>query len=271
MDAVLRYDKITREKRGDVSARLGRLRKHIVAAYANYEKNAAALHKIVAQGITGVRERALLHAYNSPTATMRLIRDELLYPKLQDFDECPYCGINDPMTLDHYFPKESYPEFSVHPLNLIPICHICNSHYKGIKFLDGGNRIFLHSYFDTFPDFDFLKLEVKINREIEISFSNKKDPAHVDFSFLFSNHFSNLGLNERFSKKSAAEIHRKRPALTRFYRVGGASEVTKALRDEAIDLRNSLSGNHWKVALYDGLADSDDFCNEGFLKIVKTR
>jgi hypothetical protein len=271
IDALIQFDKIANEKRGQVSARLGRLRKRIASAYATYIANTTALHTITSAGITGVREKALLHAYSSPTATMRLTRDELLYPDLEDFDECPYCGINDPKTLDHYLPKESYPEFAVYPPNLIPICHVCNSHYKGTQFLDNGARLFLHSYFDKFPDFDFFGVQVTIKQEIHLHFASRNDPANPDFSVLFGKHFAKLGLEERFIQKSAAEISRMRSALRRFHGVGGATEVAKELRQNVADWRTTLSGNHWKVALYSGLAASHDFCDGGFQKPVQRR
>lgn len=34
-------------------------------------------------------------------------------------------------SIDHFFPRSLYPQFSCHPLNLIPICSICNSYIKG--------------------------------------------------------------------------------------------------------------------------------------------
>jgi hypothetical protein len=33
--------------------------------------------------------------------------------------------------IDHYFPKKLYPHLCVHPFNLIPTCHLCNSSVKG--------------------------------------------------------------------------------------------------------------------------------------------
>lgn len=44
---------------------------------------------------------------------------------------------------DHLLAKEKYPLLGVHPLNLMPICHVCNSYAKGAKDLlrtEGGNR-----------------------------------------------------------------------------------------------------------------------------------
>jgi hypothetical protein len=55
--------------------------------------------------------------------------------------KCPYCGINDfegefsdyREAYDHYLPKGTYPFCSINFKNLAPMCHKCNSTYKGIK------------------------------------------------------------------------------------------------------------------------------------------
>ncbi|MCA8323801.1 HNH endonuclease [Burkholderia cepacia] len=270
IDALTYFDKISGEKRGIVSKRLVKLRTRVVGAYAAYLAKSKALQKIVPENITGVRAAALVHAYEHPTKTMKVMRGKLLEPDLDDFDECPYCGIGEPRTLDHYLPKETYPEFSILPVNLIPICNVCNTSYKGKKFLSAaGRRMFMHSYYDAFPVFDFLSVKVDVNAKIELKFSSCADPANAAFSQLFARHFVELGLGERFIKKSAAEISRKRSSLRRFYAGGNFKKVSRELQREADDLRSTLSGNHWKVALYDGLAKSKDFCDGGFSKLVE--
>ena len=62
---------------------------------------------------------------------------------------CPLCGAALADELDHYVPRESYPEYSIHLQNLIPLCHDCN-HKKGVKWLDGSNRqrLIINAYFD---------------------------------------------------------------------------------------------------------------------------
>ena len=62
--------------------------------------------------------------------------------------------------LDHYIPREKMPEFSVHPLNLIYICHDCNKN-KGTKWLDGaGERVFFNAYFDRLSGKEVLECVV---------------------------------------------------------------------------------------------------------------
>jgi hypothetical protein len=42
--------------------------------------------------------------------------------------------------IDHYLPKSYYPHLAVHPFNLLPLCHLCNSAVKGqVDPLDGGD------------------------------------------------------------------------------------------------------------------------------------
>lgn len=62
--------------------------------------------------------------------------------------KCPLCEVNDVKHLDHYIPREKMPEFSVHPKNLIYICHNCNE-IKDVMWLDNaGKRIIFNAYYD---------------------------------------------------------------------------------------------------------------------------
>jgi len=270
-DAVTIFDQISNEKQAPIPKRLDRIKNKVLAAYQNYAANTNSLEVMTPIGLKGVQEKALLHAYGSATKSMKSLRSEIIFTEDEDFDECPYCGINEPATLDHYLPKEKFPEFSIYPLNLIPICNVCNSKYKGAKFLSpAGGMLFMHSYFDIFPDVDLLDVSVEINDKVELTFTNLSYPADGRFCSIFSNHFRELSLNTRYSIKAAAEINRKRRALNRIYlREGHFSGVAAELQRTADDLRDSLSGNHWKVALYDCLASSEEFCDGGFLKVVR--
>ena len=262
------FEKIAKEKYDPISARLLRMRSRVKIAYSSYSTNFKSLENVPPLGLTGVRQAALLHAYNVRTLTMQILREELLNPSVEWFDECPYCGISEPKTLDHYLPKEDYPEFAILPANLIPICHVCNTTYKGKKiFSNTGMRLFLHSYADEIPNATFIKISIDIKNTINLDFSFLPNANYLAFSSIFANHFNELGLRTRFFKKSAAEIARKRSSLARFYQQG-YEKVSRELQTEADDLRASLSCNHWKVALYYALAQSKEFCDGGFAKQI---
>ncbi|HHQ4919007.1 TPA: hypothetical protein ACSPZ8_003950, partial [Aeromonas hydrophila] len=78
-----------------------------------------------------------------------------------------------------------------------------------------------------------------------------------------------LNLNERFKRKAASEISRKRKTLDKIYSNNNSLlDVSRALKSEADQLEENLSKNHWKTVLYKALSQSNDFCDRGFNKQV---
>ncbi|MGY3494386.1 HNH endonuclease [Bradyrhizobium sp. USDA 4502] len=68
----------------------------------------------------------------------------------QQLASCPMCGSPGTGTLDHFLPKETFPEFSVMAANLVPACTHCNSGAKGRKYRGASSDEWpLHPYFDT--------------------------------------------------------------------------------------------------------------------------
>ena len=68
---------------------------------------------------------------------------------------CPFCGVEIMLSTfredyDHLAPKRHYPLIAVHPKNLAPMCHTCNSKNKGEKDVlynaDGERKAFLYPY-----------------------------------------------------------------------------------------------------------------------------
>ncbi len=63
---------------------------------------------------------------------------------------CPMCGSAVTGTLDHFLPKEAFPEFSVMAANLVPACAHCNSSVKGRNYKGAtSDEWLIHPYFDT--------------------------------------------------------------------------------------------------------------------------
>ena len=263
------FSGIARAKIYTYKARLYKVRSSVNARYKEYMANTPNFQALALSNINVFCADALVKCYSSKTNLLDSLRDKLLYPDVEDFDECPLCGIGEPSTLDHYLPKEEFPEFSIFSKNLIPICSPCNSSYKGVKWVDNGKRIFIHAYFDIFPAQTFFTVSVSTGTKLSLVFDALHVPAHVDFSELFSRHFEKLKLNERYKRKAASEIARKRRRLEVIFRKNGSpDDVANALLKDAFDLRAEYSHNHWKPVLYDALARSPDFCNGGFRKPI---
>ena len=85
---------------------------------------------------------------------------------------CPACGLyrveswesKDREPFDHYLPKSKYPFASVNFLNLIPICHKCNSNSKKTK-----NPIskFGKAFYPYSQEAHNIKLKVKWNKDLD--------------------------------------------------------------------------------------------------------
>ncbi|WP_413711679.1 hypothetical protein [Rhizobium sp. Rhizsp82] len=73
---------------------------------------------------------------------LQKIRDE-------PYGSCPVCGSGGTGDLDHYLPRETFAEFSILSLNLVPACKYCNSDGKGRTYRGSGSERFIHPYFDT--------------------------------------------------------------------------------------------------------------------------
>ena len=63
-------------------------------------------------------------------------------------DVCPMCGSLGKGTIDHFLPKDQYPEFACFSLNLIPTC-LCNSSRSNDSKNCAPNQSLFHPYFDT--------------------------------------------------------------------------------------------------------------------------
>lgn len=77
--------------------------------------------------------------------------------------KCPLCGIHDVTDIDHYMPRSVFPEYSVHPLNLIPICHECNKRKGDVWLTDKGERLIFNAYFDVLIKADILECKISID------------------------------------------------------------------------------------------------------------
>lgn len=134
---------------------------------------------------------------------IRLKNAIISLPNDYELNTCQYCTINDVNTLDHIVPKECFPEFVVHPKNLIPVCSECNS-YKSNKWVKGGNFEFINLYLHKLPYQQFLYVDLKYTNS---TFSVKyflKNTHNID-AILFNiikNHYDNLKLLNRFQGKA---------------------------------------------------------------------
>lgn len=117
----------------------------IKSQYQHYINNNGNALNISKQTIPNDLKEALSKNFNSEPDDL----NHLTVLRDSSPDSCPMCGSDHAGTLDHVFPREDYPEWTVFSWNLVPACE-CNTK-RGQTLI--GNRVnnerVLHPYFDT--------------------------------------------------------------------------------------------------------------------------
>jgi len=263
------YDSVLNHKNGDRKLRLQAIRNIVEQRYIEYQQNTEEL-SIIAEVSTFNSDQKddLMSCYgnNKEFNKVRSYIGKLQTPAMQSV--CPYCGIGEPNTLDHYLPKEMFPEFSILAINLVPCCSICNNE-KGSVWLTGGVRSILNYYFDNVPSTKFLYTTIIFPEGLNtptVSFALSRSPEiNTQLFKTITVHFAELKLLERYEKKVNDEVSGI------FYEVTSAAEEL-TVEEQKRNLRRSLQSlklrygeNYWKASLLDAIISSDQF----FIKCYK--
>jgi hypothetical protein len=212
-----------------------------------------------------IHKTKFLTLYKSPKddSVQKPILEALRSRKLQ---LCPACGEDgQPNTLDHYLPKDLYPEFAITPINLFPMCDICQG-AKLAKTLNINNeRLFLQPYFD-----DFLSaqaVELSIGRPFHAPRWINLLPHHqltVQEGALVGRHLAGLNYALRYMRFFSDE-HPRLLKLVNRSRESGQNVIQNLqnFRDNAKD----KSINSWGHIFYDGVLKNASFVR--YLEIGK--
>lgn len=194
----------------------------------------------------------------------RAIYDSLL--SRAPMGRCPFCGIGQASTLDHYLPKTKYPQLSVLPLNLIPSCKDCNTGKSTNVPLTTGEQC-LHPYFDHqhFIDEQWLYARVNQTTPVTISFY-VQEPIHWDETSKsrVRSHFRDFKLSSRFAVETANQLACLRDTLSSYNEMMGPEAVKQHLAIEAHSWFEQHK-NSWQTAMFQALANCDWYSEEEFL------
>ncbi|GAA3962974.1 HNH endonuclease [Actinoplanes auranticolor] len=258
------YDAARKLRRSKVvKSRLEAVRERVLEAYVEYDKKRGLPSLVSELNLDVETADALLKNYRLTYVGNSLdsIRGDLMASTLHGL--CPMCGRGEVWTLDHYLPKESYPEFSLLPINLVPACWSCN-HFKAKLTESLAGARFFHTYYDSLPTMPILKAAIVFDQgSFDAVFDvNPVLPDETLHNASFQ--FEKLRLSRLYKLASKVELVERYHAVDNAYGSGGAEEVAYLARMEARQLRESFGDHYWKVALYEGIAGSHDFCDGGY-------
>lgn len=179
----------------------------------------------------------------------------------QHKQNCPYCGLDKPRTIDHYLPKGKFPEFSVFPPNLIPCCGYCNQK-KSSTWLTNGKRHFLNLYFDEIPsDIPFLFAEMEY-REGELvpsctfTIENKHNIDHELFELIVQ-HYTRLQLLNEFSESVEERLSSIQDEIV--HNPETIEDIKDALVRKYHTNVRKFGLNHWESSFLKSLINTPEF------------
>lgn len=266
VDATSVFDEIAAAKHAQRRRRMQAARANVLAAYQSYEEAAPEVGELNEAPLTNPQKEVMRHAFTVETEPMKALRGDLL--KRTSVARCPFCGISESSTLDHYLPKEQYPEFAVFPRNLVPSCAVCNTRKRDRVLNEGTNvRMFLHPCYDTIPEMAFLTVRARMEANALILSYRLTRPVGMTLRTFrhLQSHFNKLDLADRYRRMGLEHLSSQYPAFRRAY---GLSEESNRVADKLIegaqDFEEVSGPNYWLAKLYRALAGNDDFCDGGF-------
>ncbi len=258
IDNVELLDKIVKKKQEPYKSILQSVRSEVVKRYKVYSDNYASLDNILPESNEKLlNAKDALHKCYSSSVDLDKIRHQILA-----CGKCPYCMLNRPNTLDHYFDKSEYPEYSAFVPNLLPCCSECNSQKNTSMFNDLRQRLYLHYYFDTIPDEQFLFVKYSCTRSDPVP----KVKVYIQFqtsnyeSDLISRHFKSLHLVDKYEKQIVVNISPALDVYKNAYEDGvTVDDLIKLIAGRVKSLSLHFGKNYWEAVMYQGFLEDPDF------------
>lgn len=185
---------------------------------------------------------------------------------------CCLCGHANAGEVDHYLPKNRFPEYTIYTDNLIAACGRCNRKKASRFERRGGGPAFIHPYLDQLPDEQFLVCDVRVTDTVLVNFKVVRTPQMDDVLWrTLSCHFVVLELASFYMDEAVGVMGEQLNNYYTYYHFGGAGGVAQYLALEARSTlawhraRGPVVRNHWKPVLLSALSQNTHFCGGGFM------
>ena len=211
-------------------------------------------HEVVHGGVSKKEMKDVYSAHMVPKRKpARLIYDAILSGA--PLGRCPFCGVGYVSTLDHYLPKESFPNLSVVPANLIPCCRDCNSE-KGSSWPRNASDQIIHPYYGAREFIVEQWLYARIIDEGRLIVEYYVDPPS-SWSPISTErvrrHFTTFKLAHRYAIEANNEIAARKDGFDKYAAKCGFLALSDLLDSQHSTYRRQHV-NSWQTALYQELA-----------------
>ncbi|TWR24798.1 HNH endonuclease [Mucilaginibacter pallidiroseus] len=262
-DSFAFYELVRSRKRdAALVARLTAMDANMRLLFDRYDQSFAAndLQSLNAHGYVNQDKADLGELYEYDSATLSKLKDRLTTTPSGRLVKCQYCTINSISTFDHFVPQGDFPEFIVHPKNLLCCCGDCNPR-KGSRWRNAGQRTVLNLYLDTLPavQYLFVTVDIGFTSMATAFYLENRNGVDARLFALLVDHYSKLNLYERFSDEADTVITTFRSVIEP-YRENHTLQETRQFVLETIRKEQIAFGqNYWQSVLKLELINNDDF------------
>ncbi len=177
--------------------------------------------------------------------------------------KCPYCGFGEVWEVDHYLPKNTFPELNILPKNLVPICHPCN-HIKLMNLPEASNKSLLHPYFDNLPMERWLFADLTIEEGGPVlEYHVRLDSGHGAISERLGHHFEKLKLSHRMKVQSAQILVEIQATIEEFLGEMGPDGLKEHFQSAGEKIFRT-HGNTMEMAAYFAAAENENYCSGAY-------
>lgn len=164
--------------------------------------------------------------------------------------------------IDHYLPRESFPEYSILTLNLLPACRYCNNK-KRTRYKKNEEHLYFHPYFMKLPAEQFLTVDLTLDSTVALKFDVDRT-SHGEVFDILRRQFDDLSLGDRYRDEAIDYMVEQLNAYHSYLNTSGTSALKSYLQVDANSVAGARGRNHWRAVLLQALADNDEFCSGGF-------
>ncbi len=267
VDNMALWDRIVSHKRQATKNKLLPIRDKVKERYSFYGDHFNSLDEILPLPETELSNAKdeLISCYGD-NVEFKKVRHEIFGDlSASNQTKCPYCMLSRPNTLEHYFDKDDYPEFSVYVPNLVPCCSECNTDKSTSVFDSNNNRKYIHFYHDLIPaeQFLFVRFSFSEDDSVPLVSVTLRFGEENYYSELIMRHFEDLSL---FAKYRSAILDRLAPLLEeiRMNQLSGMSAeiIISALQNRQRSLSEHYGNNYWETCIYEGVLNSPGFLSQ---------
>ncbi|MGB0863805.1 MAG: HNH endonuclease [Saprospiraceae bacterium] len=176
--------------------------------------------------------------------------------------KCQNCTLSEVNSFDHFIPKGEFPEFAVHPKNLVPSCTKCNSK-KSTMWRESGKSVFLNLYVNELPKEQFLFVDITVNRIYDIDLNyylENKNGIEDDLFQLLEHHYNKLNLFQRFKENSDDIITEIENSINSYLKTKlSLKEIIDVIVEKNKEDKIQFGMNYWKSILEFALIHNKDF------------